>query len=628
MNLISIENITKTLGSKTLFNGISFGASSEDKIALIGANGAGKSTLLRIVAGYETCDGGNAIKNKETKINFLEQTPRFNPDDTILEHIFNSDDKIVKLIKKYEELRGKMGSSLSPNDEKELGEVITAIDKENGWEYEQNIRSILSELEINDLTMQMKTLSGGMLKKVALSQALIGDSNLLLLDEPTNHLDLKTIQFLEDYLIKSKKSFIMVTHDRYFLDRVCSSIIEIDRSNLYKYDGKYAYYLEKKADFENNALKEEDKINNILRRELEWYKRQPKARTTKSKSRMDSIEGLMKREKIQKGDELEFTIEGRRLGKKILELNDIEKSFDGKIVIKPFSYVFRQNERIGIIGPNGSGKTTFLNLITGALTPDKGLIDKGVRTEFGYFTQNSVELDPDMKVIEYIKKFGEVITLNNGASISASKILEKFLFPANIQYGAISKLSGGEKRRLSLLGVLMGNPNFLILDEPTNDFDLNTLTILEDFLNDFNGCIIVVTHDRYLMNRVVDRLLVFDQNGYISSFPGNYSDYLEYIQSRNDAIKEPEVKIEKKKDLAESKTENVKKKMSFKEKKELEEIVGEIECLESEKKQIEEKFSSPSFNAEVIKELNERYLQIENTINEKYERWEYLTSLL
>ena len=626
--MISVENITKTLGLKTLFNGISFGASSEDKIALIGANGTGKSTLLRIIAGYETYDGGKVVKNRETKINFLEQTPKFDPEDSILEHIFKSDDKIVKLIKRYEELRSRMGSKISPSDENELGEVITAIDKENGWEYEQNIRSILSELEINDLTLQMKALSGGMFKKVALSQALIGDSNLLLLDEPTNHLDLKTIQFLEDYLIKSKKAFIMVTHDRYFLDRVCSSIVEIDRSNLYKYDGKYAYYLEKKAEFENIILKEEDKINNILRKELEWYKRQPKARTTKSKSRMDSIEGLMKREKNQKGDELEFTIEGRRLGKKILELNDIEKSFGGKIVIKPFSYVFRQNERIGIIGPNGSGKTTFLNLITGALSPDKGTIDKGVRTEFGYFTQNSVELDPDMKVIDYIKKFGEVVTLSDGATISASKALEKFLFPASVQYGAISKLSGGEKRRLSLVGVLMKNPNFLILDEPTNDFDLNTLTILEDFLSDFNGCIIVVTHDRYLMNRVVDRLLVFDQNGSISSFPGNYSDYLEYIQSQTNAVNETEVKIEKKKDLTESKNENAKKKMSFKEKKELEGIVIEIESLENEKKLIEDKFSSPSFDSEIIKKLNERYLQIENTINEKYERWEYLTTLL
>ncbi|OHD10933.1 MAG: hypothetical protein A2086_16495 [Spirochaetes bacterium GWD1_27_9] len=622
MNLLSIDNVSKIQGNKKLFQNISFGVEEGQKIALIGINGCGKTTLLRIIAGLENIDGGAVSKNKEAKINFLEQIPTFNPENTILEHIFNSNNALVVLIKKYEELCLNMGKNITENEEKEFHKITEEMDKKNAWEYEHNIKSILTELEIDDLSKKMNSLSGGMLKKVALAQCLIGDANLLIMDEPTNHLDLKTINYLEEYLKKTDKALILVTHDRYFLDEICNLIIEIERNELYKYEGNYSYYLEKKSEIENSLLKEDDRIENTLRKELEWYKRQPKARTTKSKSRMDSIDAMIAHEKFKKNGDVELSITGRRLGKKILEITGVTKSFNGRVVVKPFSYVFKQNEKIGIIGPNGSGKSTFLNILTALISPDGGNVDKGINTVFGYFTQNKEDFNPDMRLIDYVKKTADVITLNNGKSVTAAKMLERFLFPTNTHYNAISNLSGGEKRRLYLLNILMANPNFLLLDEPTNDLDIKTLSILENFLNDFEGCLIVVTHDRYFMNRVVDHLLVFDENGNVESFPGNYSDYLAYEDAKKNSILQEEVKQKP----APEKEVKEKKKLSFKEKKELEEIEKEIEKLENEKKEIDISLSGNNFDPEKIKTWSKRYAEIEEKLPKLIDRWEYLAS--
>ncbi|HOV13182.1 MAG TPA: ABC-F family ATP-binding cassette domain-containing protein [Spirochaetota bacterium] len=624
MNLISFDSVSKTVGNKNLFNNISFGIDEGQKVALIGINGSGKTTLLNIITGKENIDSGIFSKNKETKIAYLSQLPVYEEDDTILDHIFNSNNSLASLIKEYESFCLKM-ENLSQNEKNRFEEVIHDMDNKNGWEYEKRIKSILNELELDDLFLKMKNLSGGMLKKVALAQCLIDDANLLIMDEPTNHLDLKTISFLQNYLEKTKKALLLVTHDRYFLDDVCNTILEIDRTILTRFEGNYSFYLEKKAEIENSLLKEDDRIENTLRKELEWYKRQPKARTTKSKSRMDSIESMMKHEKFKVGDNVEMTINGRRLGKKILEIDGITKSYDKKTVLKPYSYIFKQNEKIGIIGPNGSGKTTFLNILTGIVAPDSGTIDKGINTHFGYFTQNKENFDPNMKIIDYVKKIAESITLSDGKTITASKMLERFLFPSNMQYNTISNLSGGEKRRLYLLKILMSNPNFLIFDEPTNDLDIKTLSILENFLNDFTGCLIVVTHDRYFMNRVVDHLFVFDENGNIKSFPGNYTDYLEYEESKKaDIIPETKDKPETEKTKAQI---NNKIKLTFKEKKELESLEKEIELLENEKKDLDEKFSSGEFDSEKIKKWTSRYDEINNKLDITLKRWEELASI-
>jgi len=625
LNILSVDKLGKSQASKKLFENISFGIEDKQKIALIGTNGTGKSTLLRIIAGKDSADEGNLAFKKGVKINFLEQIPTFKDNETILENVFSSDSPKVQLIKNYELLCEKIAENHDDEElQKDLEKLITQIDHLDAWQYENDIRSILSELGINHLDTKMSTLSGGMLKKVALAQSLIDDSELLILDEPTNHLDLKTIQWLQDYLQKTTQAILLVTHDRYLVDNVCTDVYEIDRQSLNQYSGNYSYYLEKKAEIENSLVQEEQRIKSVLRVELEWLKRGAKARSTKQKARIDRANNMINREKYKPDEEIEISITGRRLGKKILEAEKISKTYNNKKVIKDFSYKFKQGERIGIIGENGSGKTTFLKLLTGSEKPDTGKVDIGINTHFGFFDQYSTALDLEMPMIDYIKQEAIYITLNNGKTISAGQMLERFLFPSNTHYTTIGKLSGGEKRRLFLLHILMKNPNFLVFDEPTNDLDIKTLSILEDFLNEFGGCLIVVSHDRYFMDRVVDYLLVFDGQGNIKGFPGNYSDYIdlqedlksEEIQKQN-AQKEVYVK---------NKT-TEKNKLSFKERYEMENLEKEIEKLENEKSELDKLFSSGEEDFDKISKWNEKYKTLENQLTTKMERWEYLASI-
>lgn len=632
MNIVSVEKLTKWQSGKRLFEEISFGIDNDQKIALIGVNGTGKSTLLRIIAGKEQSDSGNVVIRKGLKVNFLQQIPDFEPEDIILESIFNNDSPTVQLIKNYEDCCEKIHRLHNSEDtqdktlseevlQEELKHLMEEMDRLDAWTYESEIKSVLSELGINDLSQKMNTLSGGMLKKVALAQSLIDDANLIILDEPTNHLDIKTIQWLQSYLQKTTKAVLLVTHDRYLVDEVCNYIYEIDRETLFQYSGNYSYYIEKKAEMENSLVQEEHRIKSILRVELEWLKRGPKARSTKQKARIDRANDLINRDKLKTDENIEISITGRRLGKKILEVEKVSKAYGNNQIIRDFSYVFKNQERIGIIGENGTGKTTFLKLLTGQDVPDSGKVDAGVNTFFGFFDQYSTALELERTVIDYAKESGLMIKLNNGKTISAGQMLEKFLFPSSMHYTPIGKLSGGEKRRLYLLNILLKNPNFLIFDEPTNDLDIKTLSILEDFLNEFPGCLIVVSHDRFFMDRVVDYLMIFDGSGKVSQFPGNYSDYLEYKKEE-----EAQIKIAEKKEVYIKPKSEDKNKLSFKEKYELQELEKAIEKLEKEKKELDELFGSGDNDFDKITKWNNRYKEIEVALETKMSRWEYLAS--
>lgn len=615
MNLISIDKISKTMGDKTLFTDISFGLDEGQKTALIGVNGCGKSTLLKIIAGLQQPDSGIVSRNRECRINYLKQLPEHNPSDTILDHIMKGDSELVQLIRHYEELCAN--PSESANYQKDFDRTTEEMNKLDAWQYEYEVKSILGELGINDVSLKLGELSGGMLKKVALAQALIDEGNLLILDEPTNHLDINTVDWLQTYLAKTNKSILMVTHDRYFLDSICNNIIEIDRGGIFTFNGNYSYYLEKKTEMENSLLREEDRIRNILRNELKWLKAGVKARTTKQKARKERIELMQNRPKLQKEQNIELEISGRRLGKQILEVEDISKSYGDKEVIKPFTYTFKHKEKLGIVGPNGAGKSTFIRLITSEEPSDTGEVRTGVNTSFAVFDQHSKILDPDKRLIDVIKEEKETIFLPNGKSISAGQMLEKFLFPSIMHHTPVHKLSGGEKRRLHLVLILMLNPNFLILDEPTNDLDIKTLAVLEDFLVDFPGCLLVVSHDRIFMNRVTDTLLIFDGKGNIDKFPGDYDDYIEEKREREATAK----KEIKEKPAAKAKPSN---KLTYMEKQELETIEPDIEMMEAEKAEHEAVLAKGGTNYTSLAEAQKKIDELEEAILEKMERYEYL----
>lgn len=628
MNLISIENICKSYSDKILFDNVSLGINDGEKIGLLGVNGTGKSTLLKIISGLEVPDSGKIIVGNDISIEYLSQNPEFYNDLTVIEQIFKGNSPIMKLIREYECTLEKLNSN--SNDEllqKSLINLNQQMDAMNAWQLESEAKAVLTKLGISDFNVKVGILSGGQRKRIALASALINPSDILILDEPTNHMDNETVEWLEEYLNKRKGSLIMVTHDRYFLDRVVNKIIELDNGKLFGYMGNYTKFIELKIERQEQLESSERKRKSLFRRELEWIKRGAKARTTKQKARIDRFEQL-KEDKLEiRSDKIEISTLSARLGKKIIELENITKRFSKGTIIDNFSYTFAKNDRVGIIGENGKGKSTLVNIITQKLKPDSGSVEIGETVKIGYFSQESEEMNQNLRVIEYIKEEAEYVTTSDGKHISASQMLERFLFSPNAQWTPISKLSGGEKRRLYLLRVLMASPNVLVLDEPTNDLDIQTLTILEGYLDEFPGVVIVVSHDRYFLDRVVDKILSFKENGLIEHYVGNYSDYQEFIKDKPISIEDNKIKIKIEKSDSESNEKKKPLKFTFKEQKEYEEIDEIISNLEEELSNINNEINSAGSNFEALQELVKIQKDIESKLDEKLERWTYLNEL-
>ncbi len=659
MNLLSINNLAKIGREKPLFTGVTFGIQEGEKAALIGRNGTGKSTLLNTIAGILQPDEGNITINRECGVSFLPQNPPFNAEDTIRDHIFKSHSPKLNVIREYqlacEALAGPEGDASAGEGgtntekaQKAYNAAMEKMDKLELWDYEAQIASILGVLGIHDMERKMGTLSGGMVKKVALAQVLVEDTKLLLLDEPTNHLDISTISWLQNYLHDMKRSLLMVTHDRWFLDAVCTNIYELARGSIKLYEGNYSLYLEKKekeAEIEANT---ERRIESVLRFERDWLLRGPCARGTKAKARIQRDMQLINREKFAADKGFTFEVKGRRLGGKVLELHNISKNYpkgfagkaEGTPVIRNFSYKFTKGEKIGIFGDNGSGKSTLLNIITGQLAPDSGSLDLGVNTSFGYYTQNPVFKDTSLTVLEYIKEAAERMTLNDGKKeVSATKFLEEFGFEGKIQHSPVSTLSGGERKKLYLVRLLLQNPNFLVLDEPTNDFDIFTMNILEQFLMGYEGCLLLVSHDRYFMDKCADTLFILEDDGSVSGFVGKCSEYVEYREEKRKeqalrAATEPAERVADKTGASKASEDlgaqgepspSPKKKLSFKEQREFEQLDAEIPALEAEQKALEEQMSSSNFEKARI--AGERYKEISAALEEKYTRWEELAAL-
>jgi ATP-binding cassette subfamily F protein uup len=634
MNLISIENISKSYSEKILLDKISLGINEGDKIGIIGINGTGKSTLLKVIAGVENIDEGKIIKGNKVTIEYLSQNPNFNPEDTVLEQVFRGNSPVMKLLRKYEYTLEKLNNN--PCDEKLQKQLIALssnMDAVNAWEFENQAKTILTRLGISNFDAAVGTLSGGQRKRIALASALINPCDLLILDEPTNHMDNETIAWLEQYLNSRKGSLIMITHDRYFLDRVVNRMIELDKGTLYSYSGNYSVFLEKKLEREEMERATEKKRQNLLRKELAWIRRGAKARSTKQKARIDRFENLQSQNSDISSEKMDISTAHTRLGKKVIELTDIHKSYGDKNLINDFSYIISRDDRIGIIGPNGIGKSTLMNIITGKTKANSGIVDIGETVKIGYFSQENYRMEENLRVIEYIKEAAEFILTAEGTRISASKMLENFLFEPSAQWTPISKLSGGEKRRLFLLRVLMTAPNVLLLDEPTNDLDIETLTILENYIDDFNGAVITVSHDRYFLDRIANRIFSFEGNGVILEHTGNYSDYCDFKNTLSvkacENNNENRNSIDKKKtNLSSEKPKTEQKlKFSYKEQREYEEIDTIIENLESEINEIDKKIKSSSSDFQRLQELLNTKEELENKLEEKMERWEYLNEL-
>ncbi|MBP8849798.1 MAG: ABC-F family ATP-binding cassette domain-containing protein [Breznakibacter sp.] len=621
INYLSIEGLTHHWGENALFQDLSYGINEGQKVALIAKNGAGKTTLMNIISGALPPDSGKVIYRNGIRVGYLAQDPLLSPELTVIEAVFATNNEVVNTIKQYE-------AALTEENQDKIGHLITEMDKLNAWDYEARIKQILNELNISNFQQPIRELSGGQKKRVALAATLISEPEFLILDEPTNHLDLNMIEWLEEYLNRSKATLLMVTHDRYFLDRVCNEIVELADRTLYNYKGNYSYFLEKREERIFNKNSEIERAKNLLRKEQDWMNRQPQARATKAKYRIDAFYDLKdKASQSTREAELNLDIKTTRLGKKIIEFSDIKKSFDTKVILDGFTYKFAHKEKVGIVGNNGTGKSTFLNILTQAIEPDSGTIEIGETLVFGYFHQQGIVFDENKKVIEIISDISENISLGSGKSMNAAAFLRHFLFPNEMHYSEVAKLSGGEKKRLYLMTILMKNPNFLILDEPTNDLDIFTLNVLEEYLQSFEGCLLIVTHDRYFMDKLVDHIFVFEGNGVIKDFPGNYSD-LHDARERIAKESKPVAKKEStQKENPVASTKEKARKLSFNEKRELELLEKELEELENEKEELNSQINSGTLPVDKLVEKSSRYSEILKIQEEKEFRWLELSDI-
>lgn len=622
MNLLTVEGISKSFGDKKIFDDITFGIDEGDRIGLIGINGTGKSTLLKIVAGNESADSGQIVKKNGLRIGYLPQTPDFDPEDTVLGQVFNCDSPVINLIKEYEQAVREVELTGSEESQKALYALNDKMDAADAWNIESDAKTILTKLNIPDFYKKAGTLSGGQLKRMALARALITPVDLLILDEPTNHIDNDSVEWLEKYLAKYKGALLMVTHDRYFLDRIVNKTLELDEAKLYSYTTNYSGFLEAKAEREELVAAAERKRRNFLRTEIEWVRRGAQARTTKQKARLERFKEVSEMKFSKEKDSLEIGSVASRMGRKTIIAENISKSFDGVKYIDDFSYIILKHDRIGIIGPNGCGKSTLVNMLTGNLEPDSGKVECGETIKIGLFSQHNETMDPAQRVIDYIRDTAEYVLTTEGR-ISASQMLEKFLFSSSMQYSPIGKLSGGEKRRLYLLKVLIEAPNILFLDEPTNDLDIETLAILEDFLDVFNGAVVAVSHDRYFLDKTVDRIFAFEGNGKITQYEGGYSDYLRQYEQRHTEEVQPKPVSQK----AERTSSPKPLKMSYQEQKDYETINDRIENLENAIAETEDEMSKITSDYVKLQELSEKKSALEAELEEAYDRWVYLSEL-
>lgn len=620
MNLLSAESISKTFNDRWLFKDISLGISRGEKFGFVGNNGVGKSTLLKILTGEIQPDSGDVSIRQGVRLGYLTQTPSVSDDTTVKDVLFSESNEVARVVKEYEDCIHHPGTS-----PERMQAVLERMEDLKAWDYEAKVHEVIEKLGVPDIDKKFGALSGGQKKRIFLAQVLLLEPDLIIMDEPTNHLDLSAIEWLENFLSGQNITLIMVTHDRYFLDAIATEIIELDRGQIFRYKGNYAYFLEKKAEREEILKVEVSKARQLLKKELEWMRRQPRARGTKAKYRIDAYYELEKKASQNlKKDKLELEFKEARQGGKILEVDHISKKYGDFTIIEDFSYVFRKNDRIGVVGKNGVGKSTFLDILTGRLKPDRGEIIPGVTTKFGYFTQESVNLNPENRLIEEVKEIAEFITMADGTQISASRFLDNFLFPPEKQYNYVSKLSGGEKKRLQLLKLLVTNPNFLILDEPTNDFDIDTLNVLEDYLDNFSGCLVLVSHDRYFMDHLVDQLFVFEGDGMIRLFNGNYTDYRDWLEEKE--ADEPDKKSAK--DTTKASPVAEKKKANFREKQEYEKLQAEIEWLEKQKSDIALRFADGTTDHHQLEQWSKEIKAISDAIDKKTLRWLELAELI
>ncbi|WP_075558538.1 ABC-F family ATP-binding cassette domain-containing protein [Parabacteroides timonensis] len=625
ISYLQIDGLTKSFGDLVLFEDITFGIAQGQKVGLIAKNGTGKTTLLNIIAGKEDYDNGAVVFRNDLRVGYLEQTPVYPEGLTVLQACFYSPNETVRLIAEYEEV-------MASDDHSNLQDILMRMDNLKAWDYEQRAKQILSQLKITNFDQKVEHLSGGQLKRVALANVLITDPELIILDEPTNHLDLEMTEWLEGYLSRANISILMVTHDRYFLDRVCSEIIEIDRQQIYQYKGNYSYYLEKRQERMETMNTEVERANNLLRKELEWMRRQPQARGTKAKYRIDAFYELEKKAKQQRDNgNVNLDVKASYIGSKIFEAEHVTKSFGSIKIVEDFNYIFARYEKMGIVGNNGTGKSTFIKMLMGEVEPDSGRFDVGETVRFGYYSQDGLQFDEQMKVIDVVQDIAEYVDLGDGKKLGVSQFLNYFLFTPEKQHSYVYKLSGGEKRRLYLCTVLMRNPNFLVLDEPTNDLDIVTLNVLEEYLRNFKGCVIVVSHDRYFMDKVVDHLLVFRGNADLKDFPGNYTQYRDWKEVQDQLEKEAEAARQPKQTPAPEKNNRPqpeqKKKLTFKERKEFEALEAEIPQLEAEKAELETAMSSGTLSNDELMTKSERIAKVIEEIDEKTMRWLELSEL-